>query len=85
MPWNETIRKRYERTRWGIQAMSPMGNGLLSVDCFRVAVGSPAQGYSARHLECDPVYRGIGLRAVASTEGLSACFNGALLFPSLAR
>ncbi len=85
MPWNEITRKRYERNPMGYSSDVTDGNGLLSVDCFRVATGSPAQGCSARHLECDPVYRGIGLRVVASTEGLSACFNGALLFPSLAR
>ena len=51
----------------------------------RNRLARPRKGALRDIWKCDPVYRGIGLRAVASTKGLSACFNGALLFSSLAR
>ena len=43
MPWTEITRKRYERNPMGYSSDVTDGNGLLSVDCFRVATGSPAR------------------------------------------
>jgi hypothetical protein len=42
-------------------------------------------GEIAANLERNPVHRGVGMRMVAPAEGLSACLERALLFPSLAQ